>query len=167
MRNFNKRGLKCGVCGRTFNEHSSDHVCPECFEVCGYDNEVNDHGPEAFTPAVAVHLSRQLALIAKKGGDIERVKAANDYIDWSKVPAPTATRTINRVGSNAPTNGVKAPVRVEYDGKNESYKSLYVAFCAVGLPLSKMQKFRVQLKLAGELVFEYNGKAYRFFAAGR
>lgn len=160
MRYLNKRGLTCQVCGRTFNEHSSDSCCPECFEVCGYDNEVNDYGAEAQTAAVNVFLGAQLKAIAAKGGDVERVKANNDYIDWSQVTI-AATRT-HKGGDTRATNGVKAPVVV--NGK--AYRSVREAFVQLGLPLSKHQKFRKELKLAGSKVFEDAGHLYMFTAAG-
>lgn len=163
MRRFNKRNLTCGICRRGFNEHSCDHICPECFEIAGIDNEVNDHGPEAFTPATAVTLSKYLADIAKKGGDVERVKSSNDFIDWTLVPAAAAARTVHRVGSSAATNGVKAPVIVN---GGEHYRSVREAFARCGLPMSKHQAFRKELKLKGELNFEHEGVVYKFNTVG-
>jgi hypothetical protein len=160
MRGFNKRGLKCEVCGRTFNEHSSDSCCPECFEIAGYDNEVNDYGAEAQTAATNVFLGTQLKAIAAKGGDIEAVKASNEYIDWSQVTV-TASRT-HKGGDTRATNGVKAPVVVN----DKQYRSVREAFVALGLPLSKHQKFRKELKLAGNKAFECDGHLYMFTAAG-
>jgi len=162
---FNKRGLKCAICGRTFNEHSSDHVCPECFEVAGIDNEVNDHGPEAFTASTAAQLGSYLAAIAKKGGDIEAVKASNDYIDWTRVPV-VARRAGKTGGDTTATNGVGAQVTVEVNGKTASYRSVAHAFTMLALPMGKHQAFRVQLKSAGRLTFSKLGIDYNFTAAG-
>ncbi len=160
MYTFNKRGLTCGVCGRTFNEHSSDYCCPECFEIAGYDNEVNDYGKEAQTAAVNVFLGTQLKAIAAKGGDIERAKASNEYIDWTQV---TVGATRSRKGNDTrATNGVKAPVIVN----DKQYASVRVAFEALHLPMNKHQQFRKELKLSGSKVFECHGHLYMFTTTG-
>jgi len=163
---FNKRGLKCAICGRTFNEHSSDHVCPECFEIAGIDNEVNDHGPEAFTAATALQLAGYLAAIAKKGGDVEAAKASNDYIDWTLVPTIAARASSKKGGDTRATNGVAAQVTVEFLGKTSSYLSVAQAFKHIGLPIKQHQKFRIQLKAAGRATFSHLGNEFHFTAAG-
>ncbi len=42
------------------------------------------------------------------------------------------------------------------------YDSVPVAFVALGLPSSKMQKFRTALKAKRKLVFEHDGRKYKF-----
>lgn len=77
---FNKRNLKCAVCGRGFNEHSSDSCCPECFEIAGLDNHVNDDGREHGNEQELAEATRYLQLIARKGGDVQKVIESNEYL---------------------------------------------------------------------------------------
>ncbi len=42
------------------------------------------------------------------------------------------------------------------------YRSVFVAFEALGLPVNKHIKFRAKLKLSGDEVFEHEGKKYHF-----
>lgn len=165
MRRFTKRNLTCAGCGRGFNEHCMDHLCPECFEIAGIDNMINDSGGSEWNASVAVQLGHYLAAIAKKGGNVEQAKSGNDFIDWSLVP--TITGRVKAAGNTKATNGVKAPVTVQYgDSDRLAYKSLFVAFNALGLPQKKMQKFRVALKTAGKLTFTHHGVEFHFTAAG-
>jgi len=167
MYRFNKRNLKCSICGRGFNEHCVDHLCVECYELASIDNMVNDSGGDEWNAGVALQCGQLLAAIAKKGGDVAAARDSNDFIKWDQVPSIAAKAATGRThGDNRATNGVKAPVTVRYGKKSGSYKSLFVAFGALGLPMNKMQKFRVQLKLAGELTFDHEGTAYHFTAAG-
>lgn len=166
MNRFNKRNLKCAVCGRGFNEHCVDHICPECYEIASIDNMANDSGGFEWNADVALEVGQYLAAIAKKGGDVGAVKDQNDFIDWSTVPS-IASRATKKGGDTRATNGVPAPVTVQYgDGDVLSYGSLFRAFNALGLPQKKMQKFRVALKTAGKLTFNFRGVDFHFTAAG-
>jgi len=77
---FNKRNLKCAVCGRGFNEHSSDHVCPECFELAGLDNQVNDDGRPQGNEQELAEAGRYLTAISRKGGDVQKAIDSNEYL---------------------------------------------------------------------------------------
>jgi hypothetical protein len=165
---FNKRNLTCGVCGRKFNEHVMDHLCAECYEIASIDNMVNDSGGTEWTADYALEVGKYLAAIAKKGGDVEQVKLQNDFIDWTTVP--TVTARSKAAGNTKATNGVKAPVTVRIvdgDMSSEQYfRSVLQAFQQLNLPVKQHQKFRVQLKTAGKLVFTHRGIEFHFTAAG-
>jgi hypothetical protein len=82
-----KRGqnptFKCVTCERNTRDTGQgvDHLCEDCFEIAGLDNQVNDSG-EPVTKAILQECTDRLAKIKKLGGNAERVKAANTYI-WA------------------------------------------------------------------------------------
>ena len=59
---------------------------------------------------------------------------------------------------------VSTKSRVIVDGVEHA--SVYAAFVALGLPIPKHGKFRKELKMSGELVFEHYGKSHNFKVAG-
>lgn len=80
---FNYRGkFVCHICNRMTRDTGQgvDHLCMECYEICGYDNQVNDDGADAPPPATLKECNRLLAVIKKRGGDAEKVKKCNQYI---------------------------------------------------------------------------------------
>ena len=75
-----KRNLKCAVCGRGFNEHAVDHICPDCFELAGLDNQVNDDGRHGGDESEMAEARRFLANIDRKGGDVQKAIDSNDFL---------------------------------------------------------------------------------------
>lgn len=75
----------CHCCGRrtrhTGVQSLDSEMCPDCYELAGWDNMFNDDGRTPTETELAVCESH-LKNIAKKGGDAERVKASNEFI-WS------------------------------------------------------------------------------------
>ena len=88
--NFGRGGTyKCHVCRRltraTGAQALGSELCPECWELAGLDNEVNDNGLDLSLPdmhRLVEERDRLLAAAVKKGGDEARIKGCNDYL-WS------------------------------------------------------------------------------------
>src|SRR5262252_9752809 len=78
---FGKPVFTCMTCKRRTRETGQgvDHLCYECYELAGLDNMVNDDGREP-SPNEIVERDALLKLIAKKGGNTEAVKSANNYL---------------------------------------------------------------------------------------
>jgi len=92
MRKHNRFGMgrptfKCVTCHRMTRDTGQgvDHLCMECFEISGLDNQVNDSGKPC-PPETLAECELYLAKIAKLGGNVERVKNVNEYI-WA-TPSP-------------------------------------------------------------------------------
>lgn len=67
---FNGRStFACTLCGRTTRDvdQGGTDLCPECYELCGLDNEINDDGRKP-TGREQAHAAKLLASISKKGG---------------------------------------------------------------------------------------------------
>jgi hypothetical protein len=75
----------CITCERTTRDTGQDvdHLCEDCFEIAGLDNQVNDSG-EPVTVEVLRECNDRLAKIKRLGGNVERVKEANRYV-WPVV----------------------------------------------------------------------------------
>jgi hypothetical protein len=91
-----KRGqnptFKCVTCERNTRDTGQgvDHLCEDCFEIAGLDNQVNDSG-EPVDKATLKECTARLAKIKKLGGNVERVKAHNTYI-WATAGKPAAAK---------------------------------------------------------------------------
>ena len=80
---FNYRGtFVCHVCNRKTRDTGQgvDHLCMECYEICGYDNMINDSGADEPDAVTLKECNRLLKKIEKRGGDAARVKKFNAYI---------------------------------------------------------------------------------------
>ena len=78
--------FRCGVCVRSTRLVDQAHgstLCPECWELAGMDNTVNDCGPETLNAGTIAMRDRLLGVIIERGGDPERVKALNEYL-WPR-----------------------------------------------------------------------------------
>jgi hypothetical protein len=111
-----KRGekptFKCITCERNTRDTGQgvDHLCEDCFEIAGLDNQVNDSG-KPVDKATLKECTARLAKITKLGGNAERVKAHNTYI-WAAPKKETPDKLdipafLRRQKDNKPS---KAPV---------------------------------------------------------
>ena len=68
--------FKCGVCGRmtrhTGVQGTDSDCCPQCYDLAGWQNSVWDG---CFEKKDIVYRDELIQDIAKKGGDVEAVKA--------------------------------------------------------------------------------------------
>lgn len=71
----------CQACGRLTRDvdQGGTDLCPECYELAGIDNELNDDGREPTAQELA-QCERYLAQIGKKGGDVVKARASCEYI---------------------------------------------------------------------------------------
>lgn len=107
MRNRNSsfgRGtgvFTCDICTRRTRETGDgvDHLCHECFEISGLDNQVNDNDTGPGTPEHASVLKECEALLAEavaKGSNGAKIKAAADFVfgtaSWNARGARRAAR---------------------------------------------------------------------------
>lgn len=79
---FNGRTtFNCASCGRLTRDvdQGGTDCCPQCYELAGYDNMLNDDGRPP-TAAELAFCERQIAMIAAKGGDADKARASCDYI---------------------------------------------------------------------------------------
>lgn len=91
-RGLGRSTFKCQSCGRmtryTGVQSLGTGICPDCFEIAGYDNTINDNGLKGRELAENVAAAEDhLANIAAKGGDVARVKRGCDFIWGSDVKA--------------------------------------------------------------------------------
>ena len=82
---FNHRGtFKCVSCDRRTRDTGQgvDHLCYECYELAGLDNQVNDdgRGPDTLTESERSERDQLLAKIIKLGGNAEKVKKQDNYL---------------------------------------------------------------------------------------
>ena len=78
----------CAICDRRTRDTGQgvDHLCYECYEICGLDNTVNDDGSninDVENKNIKEECERNLAKIIKLGGNGEKVKKQNRFI-WPK-----------------------------------------------------------------------------------
>ena len=76
--------MSCGIRTRDTGD-GVDHLCHDCYELAGWDNQHNDDG----TPPNAEQTARyveHLKSIASKGGDIVKVVNMNGYAFPEGVP---------------------------------------------------------------------------------
>ena len=76
----------CNVCGRKTRQAGQAigcDLCPECYEIAGWDNSVNDNhykvGSKDFED-IRSECEELLAKAVKQGSDGERIKRANSFI---------------------------------------------------------------------------------------
>lgn len=73
---------KCATCGRMTRQTGVQSIgsesCPQCYELAGLDNLLNDC-PEEGVAANYREAERLLAEIVAKGGNAERVRAQHEY----------------------------------------------------------------------------------------
>jgi hypothetical protein len=76
--------FNCSICERRtrlVDQGGDSELCPECWELAGLDNMVNDDGPAAGTLAkVAAERDSLLAAAVKKGGNAEKIKASCSFL---------------------------------------------------------------------------------------
>lgn len=76
--------FKCHLCLRMTRDTGQDvnHLCEDCYEICGIDNSINDNGykpGEAGFEQYRAELNARIAHIAKLGGNVEEVKRQNNF----------------------------------------------------------------------------------------
>ena len=75
FRRFGRGVFKCAICERNTRlvDQGNDHLCPDCYEVAGYENLVLDkvETAEECQKGIAWNVKN----IAKKGGNMERFYA--------------------------------------------------------------------------------------------
>jgi hypothetical protein len=73
--------FKCQVCTRLTRETHGNgtECCPQCFEIAGLDNQVNDSG-EPLPADVLADCESYLKEIIAKGGNGAEVKRCNTFI---------------------------------------------------------------------------------------
>lgn len=76
------RGVfNCCCCGRrtrTVDQSADSECCPQCWDLAGLDNLVNDGG--APLSDVLKERDRLQAEAVKKGGDAAKIRASNPYL---------------------------------------------------------------------------------------
>lgn len=80
--------FKCQICSRStrlVDQGLGSECCPQCYELAGCDNQFNDDGT-APTPEQLQSCEALLAVIGKRGGDVQAARASCSYI-WPAVPA--------------------------------------------------------------------------------
>jgi hypothetical protein len=155
MRKFNRfsgRGgkstFKCEVCERMTRDTGQgvDHLCYECFEIAGYDNQVNDSGETIDAhQGVLKTCNDYLAKIAKLGGNTQRVIDCNEYI-W---PDPAS------LGERETTAPIDQPKKVAV-GKLGSHTKNQMA--DMQKQIDHIARFN---KIAGDALREGNNTLYR------
>lgn len=79
----------CTVCKRRTRHTGQDvdHLCADCFELAGLDNQCNDDGvtPAQIGPGAVAEIARRVAHIKKLGGDVAAVRSANRFLFATKV----------------------------------------------------------------------------------
>ncbi len=98
--------FNCSLCGRkTRNpDHSGTELCGECYELAGFDNQVNDNA-ETMTPELIVQRDAWYNAAVAKGGDGDSIKGACGYlwpepkksVDAFQVPADLSIPEFLRV----------------------------------------------------------------------
>lgn len=102
-RGMGRSTFNCISCGRRTRDtdQGGTDCCMQCYEIAGIDNEINDCGYKPGSPEHSKRLAECEGLlkdIAKKGGDVEKVKASSDYVWVQEVPAVVPTPTLDRAG---------------------------------------------------------------------
>ena len=73
----------CDLCGRltrnTGEQAIGSDLCPQCWDLCGLDNEANDTG-ESLSAGMMKHAEAQLDEIRRKGGDADKVRKFCGYL---------------------------------------------------------------------------------------
>jgi hypothetical protein len=74
----------CTCCGgRTRDtgvQSIGSELCADCYELAGMDNACNDNRTTPEQEGYTKEIEQRLAKITKRGGNVERVKAMNDYL---------------------------------------------------------------------------------------
>jgi hypothetical protein len=76
--------FNCGVCGRRTRavENTDAELCPECWELSGWDNHHNDNA-EAPTAAELAGYEKLVASAVKRGSDGAKMRRQFSFI-WQK-----------------------------------------------------------------------------------
>jgi hypothetical protein len=79
----------CETCGRNTRMagQGNDTLCPECWELAGIDNHVNDNGSEALTAGVVAERDALLRKAVARGGNEDAIRASNAYL-WPTTKKP-------------------------------------------------------------------------------
>ena len=81
--NFGRRGVfNCAVCERSTREtvQSESRLCPECWELAGLDNVVNDNGLKYLDANMIAQRDALLAKAVKRGSNGDKIKESNSYL---------------------------------------------------------------------------------------
>lgn len=80
----------CTLCGRMTRDvdQGGTDLCPECYELCGMDNECNDSGRKP-TGREQAQAAKLLAAISKKGGQAGKTKGFCGYLFFGDEPTTT------------------------------------------------------------------------------
>lgn len=84
MKNRFERGgrgvFRCEACGRSTRlvDQGGEHICPQCWELAGIDNSVND-GAQTWAE-VSKECEFLLEELVSKGGDAEKAKRGLSYL---------------------------------------------------------------------------------------
>jgi|SRR5580692_2183686 hypothetical protein len=91
----------CHICGRSTRDTGDNgqcELCPQCYEIAGWDNQFNDD-VRLPTADEATSLACLLDTIRKLGGNAERVKEHNEYA----FPSTGRKALIGRTGTLSAT----------------------------------------------------------------
>lgn len=73
----------CGTCGRgtraTGVQAVGSELCPQCWDIAGIDNQINDDGRSGPNEGEASEVSALLKQIVSKGGNEQAVRDCNGY----------------------------------------------------------------------------------------
>jgi ribosome-binding protein aMBF1 (putative translation factor) len=81
FRRFGPSTFHCEICGRNTRhvENTDAPLCPECWELAGWDNHHNDAG-EAPTAEELAFYDGMVAKAVKRGSDGAKMRAAFTFI---------------------------------------------------------------------------------------
>jgi hypothetical protein len=80
---FGRGVFKCSVCERStrqVDQGGDSELCPQCWDLSGIDNSVNDKAQTL--SEVAVERDYLLAEAVEKGGNAEHIKSSFTYL-WT------------------------------------------------------------------------------------
>jgi hypothetical protein len=70
----------CAVCGRqtrhTGVQGGDSELCPQCWELAGYENQLSDNGHESFDQSEAITVHGLIQELEARGGSAEAVQEA-------------------------------------------------------------------------------------------
>lgn len=82
FKRFQKPTFNCDLCGRLTRDTGtgSDSLCADCHALCSIDNHCNDSGETLAESGYAKAVAKHIANIAKRGGDVEKIKNFCSYV---------------------------------------------------------------------------------------